>query len=193
MKHLMRAGLILSGLMCLSSAHAGGEYLQGWGFANDTRFYAGGSLGAANQNDFDDGSSSAGKLFGGVRYRQIGAEVGYAKLGEVETVSTSGRLDSNLKSDTGGLYAAAVGYMPVYYRTELIGKLGAMYWDQENSEQTDLIDEQGSSSDSGLSPLLGIGAQYQLSQNLHLRGEWEHVFAAGEDGRNGCRYAERRR
>ena len=29
--------------------------------------------------------------------------------------------------------------------------------------------------------MLGGGAQYRLNDNLHLRGEWEHMFNVGSD------------
>ncbi len=37
------------------------------------------------------------------------------------------------------------------------------------------------SDESGFSPLFGLGAQYQINQNWHMRGEWERVFDVGAD------------
>ncbi|MEZ5538073.1 MAG: outer membrane beta-barrel protein [Thiolinea sp.] len=178
---LIKAGLLIS-VSCLAGvAQAGGDYLQGWGVAPQTKFYGGASLGAANQSDFDDGNTTAGKLYGGVRYgRYLGAEVGYTKLGGVED-KLDDRLETLFESDTSGIYAAAMGYLPVYYRTELMGKVGVMRWDTDSESNQTLIDNQISSSDSGTSPLIGIGAQYQLNNNMHVRGEWERVIGTGSD------------
>lgn len=183
MKNLIRAGICITGLCFMSPSFAGGDYMQGWGFLPESNVYLGGSVGAANQSDFDDGTSAAGKVFGGVRYRYIGAELGYTKLGEVEGtfVPEGARLEETVKSDTGGLYAAAMGYLPVYTGTDIFGKLGAMYWDNKNETETEMVNISDESDDSGISPMAGIGAQYQLTPNLFLRGEWEHIFGTGDD------------
>ena len=183
MKNIIRASLFCAGLYFMPPAHAGGDYLQGWGMAPQTSAYVGGSIGAANLSDFEDGTAGAGKLFAGVRHRSIGAELGYTKFGQVEGEGKQGRLDALLDSEIDGIYAAAMGYVPVYANTELFGKAGVMYWDSENRQSVPQIDEHSTSDDSGLSPLLGVGAQYQLNQNMHVRGEWEHVFATGSDQR----------
>ena len=183
MKKVIRTSLIILSLYHMPPANAGGNYLQGWGVAPETSFYGGASIGMANQSNFDEGTSHIGKLYGGVRHRSIGAELGYLKLGEVEGVgdSESERLPSTIRSDIGGLYAAAMGYVPIYYKTDLIAKAGVVYWDSERSKEVALIDVNSSDNDSGLSPLLGIGAQHQLNDNMFVRGEWEHIFATGSE------------
>ena len=180
MKNIIRVGILLSGFYFISPVNAGGERMQGWGFAPATNFYGGGSLGVINQGGFDDGSAGTGKLFAGVRYRSVGAEVGYLKGGEAETKGDMPR-DSNFRSDLEGFSAAAVGFMPITQRTELLGKVGAVYWDKDNTDEVALTSVKRESGDSGLSPLIGVGAQYKLYQNMQLRGEWEHIFATGED------------
>ncbi len=183
MKHMICVGLLLTTGCFSGLAQAGGDYLQGWGVAPQTRFYLGGSLGAANQGNYNDGNSTAGKLYGGMRYgRYLGAELGYTKLGGVED-ELDDRLETLFESDTSGVYAAAMGYLPVYYRTELFGKAGVMRWDTDSTSTERLIDETKASSASGSSGLLGIGAQYQLNHNMHMRGEWERIFNAGEENR----------
>jgi hypothetical protein len=181
MKHFLKAGLLISVSCCAGLAHAGGDYLQGWGVASQTRFYAGASLGAANQNEFDDGNTTAGKLYGGMRYgRYLGAELGYTKLGGVED-ELDDRLETLFESDTSGVYAAATGYLPVYYRTELMGKVGVMRWDADTTQTQRLIEQKIDVDDSGTSALIGVGAQYQLNGNMHVRGEWERVLGVGDD------------
>jgi len=181
MKHFIGKTLLISAACLTGAAQAGGDYLQGWGVSPQTRFYAGGSLGVADQGEYEDGNSTAGKLFGGIRYgRYLGAELGYTKLGGVE--STLGdRLETLLESETSGLYAAAMGYIPVAHRTELMGKVGVMGWDTDLSRTEQLINTKAEYDDSGTSPLVGIGAQYHMTPNMAVRGEWERVFDAGND------------
>ena len=178
MKNILTLGILLSGCVFTSVVQAGGA-TEAWGFAPETRLYLGAGLGAADQNDFEDSLSGAGKVYGGIRYRAVGAEVAYMQMGEAESSGAMPR-DPNVKSDTHGLSAAAVGYMPVAMRTEIITKIGAAYWGQENSSEVELTGEKSASDDHGLSPLLGIGAQYRLYQNMSLRGEWERIFSTGE-------------
>lgn len=174
--------MVLAVATASSALSAGGNYEQGWG-VRPGNFYLGASAGMANQSDYDDGTTTAGKIFGGVRVtNMLGAEVGYAKLGESENTGTDGRLASNIKSDTSALYAAGVAYLPLAPRVELMGKAGVLWWEQDNNKNVALIDEQTQSNDSGVSPLLGAGVQYRLNQNLHIRGEWEHAFGTGEAG-----------
>lgn len=177
--------MLVAAACCTGAAQAGGDYLQGWGIAPQTRFYAGGSLGAANQNEYEDGNAVAGKLYGGLRYgRYLGAEVGYAALGDAETTG-EGRVKPSLINETDGLYAAVMGYIPMAQRTELFAKAGVMKWDSDytaNYKQThnDNGYPDSSGNGSGTSPLIGVGAQYHLNPNMQLRGEWERVIGTGD-------------
>lgn len=186
MKNIFSKTLLISAACFAGAAQAGGDYLQGWGVAPQTRFYVGGSLGVANQDGYEEGNTTAGKLLGGVRYgRHLGAEVGYAMLGEVEKKG-EGRVAPMMKSDTDGLYAAVMGYMPVAHRTEVFGKAGVMRWDSDYSNDYNKADndngyDDSASNDSGTSPLIGIGAQYHMNPNMFVRGEWERVMGTGND------------
>ena len=181
-KSAIAASMLLGlGLVISANLEAGGSYQkQNWGIAPPTHFYGGASLGLANQGEFEEGTTAAGKLYGGVKLNRLfGAEFGYMKLGEVESTSLDGRLSTHLKSDTSALYAAGLGYLPVAPNLELMGKLGAISWSQDSSKEIPLIEERSSQSETGISPLLGVGAQYRVGQNMHLRGEWERAFSAG--------------
>ena len=181
MRHIISKTLLISAACFAGAAQAGGDYLQGWGVAPQTRFYVGGSLGVANQDGYEEGNTTAGKLLGGMRYgRYLGAEVGYTKLGAVED-DLKDRLNTLLETDTGGLYAAAMGYYPVAHRTELMGKVGVMRWDTDTTENHRLTSNIEDINDSGTSPLIGIGAQYHMNPNMFLRGEWERVVGIGND------------
>lgn len=171
-------GILMSGCLFTSAIQAGGA-TEAWGFAPDTSLYLGAGLGAANQSEFEDNRSGAGKVYGGIRYRAVGAEVAYMQMGEAESSGIMPR-DPNVKSDVHGLSAAAVGYMPLAARTEVLAKIGAAYWDQDKSSEVELTGVKSKSDDSGLSPLLGLGAQYRLYQNMSVRGEWERIFSTGE-------------
>lgn len=172
-------GILIAGLFSAPIIQAGGT-AEAWGFSPDTTLYLGAGLGAAQQKSFNDGTSLAGKVFGGIRYRSIGAELGYLQTGTAGNEAAMPR-DPDLKSQLVGLSASAMTYLPLNIRTELFGKLGGIYWDQDNTNRVDLTGVTTTSDSTGLSPLLGIGAQYRLYQNMNLRAEWEHIFSTGED------------
>ncbi len=178
MKTSIKLCILLSGYLLASAAQAGGA-TEAWGFAPETRLYMGGSLGAADLNEFKDGHTHTAKLFTGIRYRAVGAEIAYLRTGEAHSSGNMPR-DPVLKSDMNALSAVAMGYLPLSARIELLGKLGATYWQQANSSEVQLTNTRDESDDQGFSPLLGIGAQYRLYRNIELRSEWERIFATGE-------------
>lgn len=151
--------------------------------------YAGVSAGYAMQSDacnmpFFEGScedGSAGwKIFGGARFNPMfGTELAYTKLGTAEKKGKVGTENVYVKNEVAGYQLSGVAYLPINVvpNLELIGKGGAMFWERDTKESLDNAGDQ--TADKGISPLVGIGAQYQLNQNLHVRGEWEHVFNTG--------------
>lgn len=115
----------------------------------------------------------------------LGVEAGHMELGESTANGTAGRsgiYDSKLKSELSANYLAGVGYVPVAPRTELLGKVGAAYWKQNGSktvaEDTEL---NTSSTNSGVSLLLGGGAQVNINPNLAIRGEYERILGTAAD------------
>lgn len=178
----LSASILIAGLFCTPSIQAGGT-AEAWGFSPDTTLYLGTGLGAANYSNFSDGSGG-GKVYGGIRYRAIGAELGYVQTGMAEKIGESMRdqnLERTYKTEMSGLSAAAVGYMPVNVRTDFFGKLGGIYWNQSGSSRSVPANTSAQSESTGLSPILGIGAEYKFYQNMGVRGEWEHIFSTGEN------------
>ncbi len=115
----------------------------------------------------------------------LGVELGHMDLGENTANGTAGRsgiYDSTLKSELSANYLSGVAYVPVAPRTELLGKVGAAYWKQNGSktvaEDTEL---NTASSNSGVSVLLGGGAQVNINPNLAVRGEYERILGTAAD------------
>lgn len=115
----------------------------------------------------------------------LGVEAGYLDFGASTADGKAGRadiFDANFSSDLSASYLAGVGYVPVAPRTELLGKAGAAFWKQNGKREvlqdTDL---NIGTSNSGVGLLLGGGAQYKVSDNLAVRGEYEHVFGTASD------------
>ncbi|HRJ52886.1 MAG TPA: outer membrane beta-barrel protein [Candidatus Thiothrix moscowensis] len=194
----MKKQLLTALLFCMSgSVYANGFFSPGIntgttrppGFMNGTKLYAGGSLGAGQQGDvcndpFFNGSCDdkdvAWKVFGGARFDPMwGAEAAYNKLGTTSKTGNTSGSSAGLENELTGISVAAVGYVPVATQIEAFGKGGAIFWDRETTQTAGGATT--SSKDEGTSPLLGAGVQYQVNDNLHLRGEWEHMFNVGSD------------
>lgn len=159
-------------------------------FNNGVKMYAGVSAGYAMQGNacnmpFFEGScedgSAAWKVFGGTRINpMLGAELAYTRLGSSEKNGVIGEQGVKITNQISGYQLTGVGYLPINNipNLEMTGKAGAMFWERESSEALGL-EPATHSTDDGISPMVGLGAQYQLDQNLHVRTEWEHVFNTG--------------
>lgn len=156
---------------------------------NGTRLYVGAGLGVTKQSDscndpFFEGSCEqkdiAWKVFGGARFNpMLGVEASYQDMGKLERNGASGTSFANMSNSVTGLGASAVAYVPVMNGAEVFGKAGVLRWERDSSRT--LNGNTQHSTDKGYSPMLGAGAQYQLNQNLYMRGEWEHTLNIGAD------------
>lgn len=153
----LAATLLVAGLMG-AGAHAEG-------------LYGGGSLGGQTYPDRINGNSTSGsavsgKIFGGYQLNpNFAVEAGVAELGSVN--SGSGHVDSY------GTFVDAVGTMPLNPQWSLLGRVGVAHM----SVNTPTGDDGGN----GLK--VGLGAEYALSKNVALRGEWERYELVSFGGR----------
>ncbi len=196
MKKLMMLSLVLGLLSATNAVQADGLFgfntapvNSNFSFNNGLKMYAGVSAGYAMQSDacnmpFFEGScedGSAGwKVFGGARFNPMfGTELAYTKLGTAEKKGQVGEENVYVKNELAGYQLSGIAYLPINVipNLELMGKGGAMFWERDTKESLDNARDQ--TTDKGISPLVGVGAQYQLNQNLHVRGEWEHIFNTG--------------
>ena len=175
--------LLLASSACAENAAPTGDFMSG------TKLYAGASIGTGQQGDtcndpfFNgacDDADGAWKVFGGARFDPMfGAEVAYNQLGKTSKSGTSGGSAASMSNALSGISLSGVGYVPVTPEIEAFGKAGVVMWDRETTQTS--AGATTSSKADGTSPLLGGGAQYRLNDNLHLRGEWEHMFNVGSD------------
>ena len=123
--------------------------------------YVGASLGTPRYPDgvngiSGNGSGLSGKLFGGYQLApNFALEAGAADLGHID--------NGNGKVDGRSVFLDAVGIAPLNDKWSLLGRLGVAHVNLDTSA--------GDSGGSGLK--LGLGAQYSLTSNIALRGEWE--------------------
>ena len=150
---------LLGTLLVAGSLGAMGAHAEG--------FYGGAGLGNQSYPDTVNGNSTngsalSGKVYGGYQLNpNFGVEAGIAELGAVG--SGSGKVDSY------GTFVDAVGTLPLNEQWSLLGRAGVAHM-QVNTPTGD---------DGGNGIKVGLGAQYALSKNLALRGEWERYQLTG--------------
>lgn len=162
-----------------------------FGFNSGLKLYAGASFGYSTQdstceNPFFEGScdsgSVTGKFFGGARFNpMLGAELAYTSQDEATMSGKVGMQGVSGANKISGYQVTGIGYLPIQSipNLELMGKAGVMFWERESEVMT--ANHKKLSTDDGMSPVLGLGAQYQLNKNIYLRTEWEHTINTGSD------------
>ena len=134
-----------------------------------------------------DDSGLGWKLFGGYNFNQyFGAEFAYVDLGEVEAgVSRDQARKNGIALDAVNISGAIEGYTlagvvryPVSRQFEIFAKAGAFSWRVDANLDQGFFDgrrtyERGSPSYKGISYVFGFGAEYDITENLSLRAEWE--------------------
>ena len=133
------------------------------------------------------------KLFAGYSFNQyFGAEFTYVNLGELKSVgkaNVTGSLNSEISveiiGEINGFTFAGVGRYPVTDQFDILAKAGGFYWDIDLKSNLKWRSGSlsGSASDSGISYVLGLGAEYDITENLSLRAEWER-YGYGYDKNN---------
>ena len=137
-----------------------------------------GLTGTASLNEDEDDTGY--KLFAGYRAsNNFGVELHYADLGEASLSGNNGDTfisagdtytftvdGAKIVQETKSYGVAATYALPLNDSFSLLGKIGFHRWDIENSE--------GSSFDEdGTEPFYGIGASYQVNENVAIQAEFE--------------------
>lgn len=138
----------------------------------------------------DDERDYAGKLFGGYKFnRHFAVEGGYFNLGRFgydATTSPAGTLSGRIKLQ--GLNIDAVGILPITARFSAFGRVGLNYAEaKDNFVSTGGVpaSTEPSPSKRDTNYKLGLGLQYDFTEHVGLRGEWERYRindAVGNDG-----------
>lgn len=131
-----------------------------------------GSSSLADDNDAMPGanvddSDTGWKLFGGYSFNEfLGVEIAYVDFGEF------GAATGNWEAST--IAVSALGTWPLGSQFSLLGKLGVHRWDAERRLGVT------SGDDNGTDVLYGIGLQYDFTDRINGRFEWERFASVGE-------------
>ncbi|EAV46766.1 OmpA/MotB [Methylophilales bacterium HTCC2181] len=159
-----------------TQVYAEGVYVGIAGGKLNTETSVTGLTGTASLNEDEDDTGY--KLFAGYRAsNNFGVELHYADLGEA---SLSGNIGDTFISngvtygftangvkivqETKSYGAAATYALPLNDSFSLLGKIGFHRWDIEDSQGFD---------EDGTEPFYGIGASYQVNENVAIQAEFE--------------------
>jgi OOP family OmpA-OmpF porin len=146
--------------------------------------FLGGSLG---QTSFDiscpaasscDDSDTAWKIYGGLEVNEyISMEVGYADLGKTKiSGATSGTAEAN------GMTLQLIGTYALNPSFSLVGRGGMNILNLDVKTTGGQVLDEG---DTDVAWSLGLGAQYNITESMGLRLEWEHYFKVGDASTTG--------
>lgn len=138
----------------------------------------------------DDSDDTAFKIFGGYKFnKNFALEGGYFNLGQFSYTATTvpaGTLSGTIKLQ--GLNLDAVGILPITEKFSAFGRVGVNYAEaQDNFSSSGAVATPMNPSPSkrDANYKAGLGLQYDLTETVGLRGEWDRYRindAVGNDG-----------
>jgi OOP family OmpA-OmpF porin len=160
-------------------------------------------------------TNTSWSMYAGYQFnRYFSLEALYQPLGEyTRSGSNRGLVDPNLTHNAGlgtqvsmsisdtdrlklqGYALTAVGSYPVADYIYLLGKVGAFYWDATLERSTTFSSSTlnktwlSKETDSGFSPIFGVGLRIDVSRSLSVRGEWSRISNIGGGLSTGSSYA----
>jgi OOP family OmpA-OmpF porin len=183
MKTALLATLAAAGLLSASPA----------ALSQNTKFYAGGSIGQAKTADWCTGAPStvscddkdtAWKIFGGYQFHpNFAVELGYADLGSVKASGSDAGVTFDITGKQTAWDLTGVASWPLANRFAVFGRLGLYYGESKGSGTVSFggVSGSGSVSDTNTDFTFGLGASYNLTSNAGLRVEWQRYNDMGGD------------
>ena len=172
--HLWRVGVFAGCLCFFQSLQANDDTATP---STPAPNYLGASLGSTS-SEFCTGLNNCGetgntwKAYSGVRMgEKIFVEGGYVKFGEQKGNDGSAEVSSKAK----GYSTAGVVTYSLNEQIELFGKAGMWWWKNEKKLANTTTKAEGSDL------LLGVGANYNLGDNMGVRAEWERYQMSSDD------------
>jgi OOP family OmpA-OmpF porin len=142
-------------------------------------FYVGASIGQSNAKDFCDGAGGPGlscddkdtawRLFGGYQFHpNIAVELGYSDLGKAK--ASGGGVE--ISDEATAWDFTAVGSWPLANQFSIYGRFGFYHGDV--TSRVSLSGFGSASEDKSTTDItFGIGARFDITRNLGIRGEWQ--------------------
>ena len=141
-----------------------------------------------------DESDTGFKFFGGYQFNQNwGLELGYVDLGKFNaqvnvTAPVVGSATANIKAS--GIFLDLVGTAPLQNNFSVYGKLGAIYAETKTDRTFSgavvlPAGQVANAKHTETAFKFGLGAQYDFTKTVGLRGEWERYYKLGDSNSTG--------
>ena len=152
--------------------------------------YAGISFGQAKVGDFCDdfggipgvsceNKDTSFKVFGGARVnKNFAVEGAYIDFGELVAKDS---FDA-FTAEVSGFSLSALGIIPASDSVDIYGKVGMLFWDLTLALSGTF---NGSYSESGSDFAFGFGANFDVTETLAIRAEFEKFQSVGKDSTTG--------
>lgn len=161
----LRRSLGVLGIVALSAGPMAAQ-AQGW--------YAGAGVGQADLDVLDESDTSM-KIFVGHQFNpNFAVEFAYVDLGEAE----ANILGVDVTASADGFELTAVGLLPLANNFNLLGRVGFLNWDADYDAGA------LSGSESGTDLTFGVGVQYDMSNTVAFRAEYQMYDVDDEDVNN---------
>jgi OOP family OmpA-OmpF porin len=139
-----------------------------------------------------DDTDTGWKIFGGWRFhKNFALELTYADLGEAEVnidgaEGFGGVFGADASSEASSWGLTALGILPLTDKFSVFAKAGMHYWDVDAKVSATASDSgivttlSESYGDTGTDLTYGLGATFNITNNLAVRGEWERFEIGGD-------------
>ena len=135
------------------------------------------ALGASSTDEKDTTFAiSGGYMF----HPNIGAEIGYRDLGEASATVVGPGGTGVVTAEVSGFFFGLVGRLPVAERFSIVPRFGLFMWDGDVTGTVNgavVLSE----SDDGTDPYFGIGAQYDITKQMHVGAHFARFDLDGDD------------
>jgi len=145
-------------------------------------------VGFASTTTVDD-DDLGWKIYGGYNFNKyFSVELGYTDLGEAElntTITAPALVAGTLAAtaDLTGFQFAGIASYPVSEEFDVFGKIGAYVWESDATAVAVIagLTEAVKAEQDGTDILFGLGAEYNFTNNITLRAEWERFSGLTDD------------
>jgi OOP family OmpA-OmpF porin len=145
------------------------------------------SAGATGLNSSTDGKGNQWRLQAGYNFNPyISLEAGYIDLGKADYKATFTGGTAKGSEKAGGIDLAILGKLPVSDGLSFFAKAGIISTKIKSKlASTAPATVNSTNSSNEIRPLIGVGAIYQLQNNLDLRLDFDHASNLGNSSKGG--------
>ena len=131
-----------------------------------------------------DDTDTAWKIYGGLEVNEyISMEAGYVNLGKFEASGTTEDGPVSATAEVHGMRIQVIGSYAINPSFSLIGRGGMNILNLEKNGT--IAAPTNNVGDTDVAWSLGLGAQFNLSESVGLRAEWERYFKVGDEDTTG--------